>query len=148
MNIKDLAKAFKQGEESTFLQKVDKEMERLHQLKFITKMVLTVKKLQAHIVPNHMNKNFKCTIESLHTFPQSWGLVYNAEGVKGKIQIDENDLEMLSKGLESITDNKLIDLASKGFNIENNFEEKLISMLMGKTILKEYVEHDMDLSMA
>ena len=103
-----------------------------------------VKEINRNINPKYINKNFKCTIESLHTFPESWGLIYNVNGVKGKIKIDEYNLELLAIGFESIRDNKLIDLASTGITVESNFEEKLTYMLMGSKVFKENIDHNLE----
>lgn len=147
MRMKDLAKAFATGDETKLVQKIDKEIERLIQLRFVAKIVSAVKELHYDIVPKYIDKNFKCTIESLHTFPASWGLIYNVNGIKGKLQIDEYNLELLATGFESIRDNKLIDLASTGITVEHNFEEKLIYMLVGSTVFNEYFEHALETEM-
>lgn len=144
MKMKDLAKAFALVQEDKFIDKIDKEIIRLTQLRFVAKVVSVVKDLEGNMVPNHLNQNFKCTIEELHTFPQSWGLVYNVDGTKGKIQIKESNLALLSQGFESIRDNKLIDLAASGITVEHNFEAKLIYMLIGQTLFNEYYEHALE----
>lgn len=147
MKMKDLAKAFALGQETQFIEKVDKEISRLIQLRFATQIISLVKSLEGTMVPHHLNQNFKCTIEELHTFPQSWGLVYNVDGTKGKVQIQEENLELLSKGFESIRDNKLIELAATGFTVEHNFEAKLIYMLIGQSLFNEYFEHALETEM-
>lgn len=147
MRMKDLANAFANGEENKFIGKIDKEVQRLIQLRFVSKIVSAAKKLHYEIIPQHLNKSFKCTIEQSNVFPQSWGLIYNVGGTKGRMQIDERDLEILSKGFESIRDNKILELASTGITVEHNFEEKLIYMLIGVTLYNQYFEEALETEM-
>lgn len=147
MKMKSLAKAFATCDETRFERKLDEEIENLLRLRAVSKVISLVKSLHWDIVPKHLNETFKCTIETLHTLPETWGIVYSVGSEKGKLQINDYDLEFLSRGLESIEDNKLVELASLGFKVEHNFEEKLIYMLIGKSLFDEYYEHALETEM-
>lgn len=147
MKMKDLATAFAHYNETGFNRKINGDIENLLQLRAVSKIISVVKSLSCDMIPKHLNENFKCTVESLHTFPQTWGIVYSVGKDKGKLQIDDYDLEFLSRGMESIVDNKLLELASTGITVEHNFEEKLIYMLIGESLFNEYDKHALETEM-
>lgn len=147
MKMKDLTAAFANYNETGFNRKINSDIEKLLQLRAVSKIISVVKSLHCDMVPKHLNENFKCTLESLHTFPQTWGIVYSVGREKGKLQIDDYDLEFLSRGMESIIDNKLLELASKGITVEHSFEEKLIYMLIGERLFNEYYQHALETEM-
>lgn len=147
MKMKDLATAFANYDETGFNRKVNNDIQKLLQLRAVSKIISVVKSLTCDMVPKHLNENFKCTLESLHTFPQTWGIVYSVGREKGKLQIDDYDLEFLSRGMESILDNQLLPLASVGITVEHNFEEKLIYMLIGESLFNEYYKYALETEM-
>lgn len=51
MKMKDLAKAFALVQEDKFIDKIDKEIIRLTQLRFVAKVVSVVKDLEGNMVP-------------------------------------------------------------------------------------------------
>lgn len=148
MKMKDLANAFANYDETGFNKKINHDIKKLLQLRAVSKIISVVKSLSCDMVPKHLNENFKCTLEALHTFPQTWGIVYSVGREKGKLKIDDYDLEFLSRGMESISDNKLLELASRGITVEHNFEEKLIFMLIGESLFNEYYKHALETEMS
>lgn len=147
MKMKSLAKALTMYEQTSFDKQIDKEIQNLLQLRAVSKIISLVKSLSWDVVPKHLNETFKCTIEKLHTLPETWGIVYSVGNERGKLQFNDYNLEFLSRGMESIQDNKLVELASLGFKVEYNFEKKLIYMLIGKTLFEEYYENSLELEM-
>ena len=145
MNLREVRSKELEKKDTDLMFKVDKGIEELNQLNFIKKVASTIKSLNDYIKPNHLNKNFKCTVELLYTFPQSWGLVYDIEGAKGKVKFNEEDLSLLSKCFHSIKDNKLLSLACTGIHIEDDFSQQLIKMLLGEKILNKYFQEEVEM---
>ena len=142
MKMKDVVKAFNSFGEDKFFKKVDKEIEKLYQLRYIAKVISLAKEASYEILKDktNLNKVIKFSIENLGTYPKTWGMVYNIEGKKGSFSFDEYDLNSLSKGIDQVTNHKLFECASKGFVIDNTLEERLILNMIGEDLFNEYFE--------
>ena len=142
MKMKDVVKAFSNFGEDKFLNKVDKEIEKLYQLRYIAKVISLAKEASYEILSDktNLNKVIKFSIENLGTCPQTWGMVYNIEGKKGSFEFREHDLDKLSKGIKKITNHKLFECATKGFVIDYALEERLILNIIGEDLFNEYFE--------
>lgn len=142
MKMKDVVKAFSNFGEDRFFKKVDKEIEKLYQLRYIAKVISLAKEASHEILSDktNLNKVIKFSIENLGTYPQTWGMVYNIEGKKGNFEFKEHDLNSLSKGIENITNHKLFECATKGFVIDHTLEERLILNMIGEDLFNEYFE--------
>ncbi len=139
MKMKDLAKAIVDCQDEKFVNKIDKEINKLLQLRFICNVVELVDSVEHEIKPfenpdQNFGKVFKYELGSVDTYPANMGIKYKIGKQESSVSLFSPNLDFFVRGYETLKKEK----SKKEIIIDHSFNERLIADIIGEKLFEEY----------